>query len=56
MKELLVSFEIVVPIFLLIALGYFLKRIKLMSDDIITALNKLVFNVFFPVMIFNSLY
>jgi predicted permease len=56
LKELLISFEIVVPIFLLIALGYFLKRIKLMSDDITTALNKLVFNVFFPVMIFNSLY
>ena len=56
MKGLFTSFEVVIPIFLLIALGYFLRRIKLIDGNTIEKLNKLVFNVIFPIMIFNSLY
>jgi len=56
LKELLLSFEIVAPIFLLIFLGYFLKRIKLLSKSTIGTMNKILFNVLFPVLIFNSLY
>ncbi len=56
MKGLFTSFEVVIPIFLLIALGYFLRKIKLLDGNTIEKLNNLVFNVLFPIMIFNSLY
>lgn len=56
MKELILSFEIVIPIFLLIVLGYFLKRIKLLKHEAMETMNKLAYYVLFPVMIFNSLY
>ena len=46
----------VLPIVLLIALGYFIKRIGLLSKSFFDAGNKLLFRVFLPVMLFCNVY
>ena len=56
MENLILSFNIILPLFLCIALGYFLRRIKLLSDETVQALNKLTFKVFLPVYLFNTVY
>lgn len=52
----LFSFDAVMPIVLLIVLGYFLKRIKLFDDGFISTANKFVFNVALPVLLFYNVY
>lgn len=56
MENLILSLNTVVPLFLLMMLGYFLKRIKLMPENILTQLNKLVFNVFLAASLFYNIY
>lgn len=46
----------VLPIVLLIALGYVLRRINFLSDGFLKTGNKLVFNVFLPCMLFVNVY
>lgn len=56
MESLIVSINAVLPVFLMIALGYLLRRIKLVDDDLVSRVNKLVFRVFLPIMLFNNIY
>ena len=44
------------PLFVLIALGTFLKKINIINTDFVATGNKLCFNVFLPVMLFSNLY
>ena len=46
----------VVPILLLILLGYFLRRIGFLSESFLSVGNKLVFKVCLPVMLFVNVY
>ncbi len=46
----------IVPIVLLIVLGYILKRIKFLTGDFLKIGNKLVFNVCLPCMLFVNIY
>lgn len=46
----------VLPIVLLILLGYWLRRINFVSADFVKLGNKLVFNVFLPCMLFINVY
>ena len=46
----------VLPILLLILLGYFLKRIKLLPDSFWKMANKLCFRVCLPVLLFFNIY
>ncbi len=46
----------VLPIIILIALGYFIKRIGLLGKDFFDSGNKLVFRVLLPVMLFLNVY
>lgn len=46
----------VLPIILLILVGYFLKRIKLMPDNFWKMANRLCFRVALPVMLFFNIY
>ena len=52
----LFAFNAVMPIVLLILLGYFLKRIKLFNDSFLSVANKFVFNVSLPVLLFYNVY
>jgi len=56
MQNLLLPVIAILPLVLLVSLGYFLKRIKLLSSGTLTAMNKISFKVFMPVMIFYNLY
>lgn len=55
-KIFLFSFNAVMPIVLLILLGYFLKHIKLIDDSFLSVANKFVFNAALPVLLFFNVY
>ena len=60
MISLLESFYIavnaVVPMFILICIGSLIKRLKLMTPEEIKHMNKMVFKIFFGVMMFYNIY
>ncbi len=56
MVDLLFAVNATAPIILMVAVGYFLKRIGLISADLAKAMNKLVFRVFLPAMLFLNMY
>ncbi len=56
MESIVLSFEAVMPIFLLMLLGYFIKRIGIVDKKCFDGINKLVFNVFLPVLLFYNIY
>lgn len=56
MESLILSFESIMPIFLLLLLGYLLKNIKLASKEHFDAMNRLIFKVFLPVLLFYNIY
>jgi predicted permease len=56
MDALIFALNAVLPIVLTVALGYFLKRVGLIPQSMSPALNKLVFRVFLPIMLFLNVY
>ena len=56
MEDLLFVINATFPIILMIMAGYFLKKIKLLEDEIAKKLNTLVFRIFLPVMLFLNVY
>lgn len=56
MESLKLSFEAITPIFLLMALGYCLRMWKVADKKEFDAMNRLVFRVFLPVLLFFNIY
>lgn len=56
MESFALAMRVVAPLFLLMALGYGMRRAGLASKEFFGQLNRLVFAVFLPVMLFNSVY
>lgn len=56
MESLILSFEATAPIFLLMFLGYFLKMLRVSDKKGFDLINKLVFKVFLPVLLFYNIY
>jgi len=54
--NLLFSFNVVIPVFIIIGAGFFLKQKKILNDEFSNASNKLVFTIALPAMIFESIY
>jgi predicted permease len=54
LSHFLFSVETVMPLFLLIALGFVLKRAEFLPEKFIAAGNKMVFYILLPVTLFNS--
>lgn len=52
----LTSINAVLPIVLLILLGYILRRVNFLNDNFVSVGNKLVFNVCLPCMLFINIY
>ncbi len=50
------AFNAVMPIVLLILLGWFLRQKNFFSDDFLNSANKFVFNVSLPVLLFYNVY
>jgi predicted permease len=56
MKDIVFAINAVLPIILMIVVGYFLKRINLLDEDNAKKLNTLVFRIFLPIMLFLNVY
>ena len=52
MEDLLFTANIVVPVFIIVALGYLLRKKNLINDNFVSLSSKIVFNVSLPVLIF----
>ena len=55
LDNLIFSLNATMPIFLMMVLGYFLKKIKWLDEHSTQVLNKLVFKVFLPALLFEDL-
>ena len=56
MDNLILSFTVIMPIFIMMVLGYVLKRVNVFDNDSIKKLNKSVFKAFLPALIFYNVY
>lgn len=56
MENLILSFNVVLPLFLSIALGYFLRCVRMLDEATQKSLNRLCFKVFLPIYVFNNIY
>lgn len=56
MESLIFAVNAVAPIIIIVAIGYFLKRIKWFEVDFAKKVNKLIFHVFLPAMLFLNVY
>lgn len=56
MENLLVSFRVVLPLFIMMWLGYFLKKLRLYSDATLSEMNNVCFRVFLPILLFMNVY
>ncbi len=56
MESLKLSFNAIAPIFILMFLGYFLKKLKITDKKGFDAINKLGFKIFLPVLLFYNVY
>ena len=56
MENFILSLNVVLPLFLIMAVGYLLRRIGLLDDAVLPKLNSLVFKAFFPMFLFNNIY
>lgn len=56
MENLLLSFNVISPIFFMMALGYAIKRLGILDDHTLNGMNNICFKIFFPIMLFNSIY
>lgn len=55
MESLWLAAETVLPLFLMMAVGYVIRLAKVMDDDGVRQANKAVFAVFLPLLIFRSI-
>ena len=55
-KNLVIAVEAVAPMFLIMVIGVLTRRAGLINEAEAKRLNKLVFTVFFPPMMFDNLY
>lgn len=56
MDSLIFALEAVLPIIIMVAIGYLIKRIGFLTGDMAKVINKLVFRIFLPVMLFLNVY
>lgn len=56
MENLILSLNVVLPLFLTMALGYFLKLIGMFDKKLLDSMNNLVFKAFLPILLFNNIY
>jgi len=56
LQNFIISLEAVAPMFLIMSIGIFLRRKNFMNETEVKKLNKLVFHVFFPCLMFRNIY
>lgn len=53
MKQVQTCIEIILPFLLLTGLGYFLRRLRIMTQSLVEGIQKLIFKVLLPVIAFR---
>jgi predicted permease len=56
MENLILSINVVLPLFLTMALGYVLKCLKMFDDSTLKVMNNIAFKVFLPLLLFYNIY
>ncbi len=56
MESLILSTNAIVPIFIMMLVGYVIKRLGLVSKSVLDSMNSLVFKVFLPTLLFYNIY
>lgn len=56
MENIILSLNVVLPLFLTVALGYFIKKIKLIDEHTLKVMNKVTFKTFLPTLLFYNVY
>lgn len=56
MENLIFSINVVLPIFLLMCLGTFLRKIKIFDEEFLKKGNNFAFKVLLPTLVFNNVY
>jgi len=56
MENLLFSLQIVAPIFITMALGYLIKLTGIMTENTVLQVNKMIFLVLLPLLVFMNIY
>ncbi len=56
MESFIFAVSTVLPIIIMVAIGYIIKRIGLVGGDFAKTVNRLVFKLFLPVMLFLNIY
>ncbi len=56
MENFVLSLEIVLPLFIVMAVGYTCKRLNLITEQLAKQMNGLVFRVFLPVLLCKNIY
>ncbi len=55
MSNLILSAQMIFPLFVMITLGYLLRKIDIFDERVCTKLNKFVFSFLMPAVLFNSI-
>ena len=55
MENFIYSINATMPVFLVMILGWWLKKIRFLTDDFVTVADKLVFKVALPVLVFRDI-
>lgn len=55
-SNFVIALEAVLPIFIIMGVGMFIRKQRLVDDYDVRKMNKVVFDVFFPVLMFSNLY
>lgn len=56
MENLIISLNVVLPLAITMILGYLLKKYRFYNDETLKNFNNLVFRIFLPLHLFNSIY
>lgn len=56
MENLIISLNTILPLFLTVALGYFLRKKGLYDKKVLKEMNNLVFKIFLPLLLFYNVY
>jgi predicted permease len=56
MNHIILAFRVVFPLMFMMSVGYLLNRIRLTDDHSLNVMNKLIFRVFLPLLLFLNIY
>ena len=55
MESFFVALNAVLPMFIMLFIGFLVRKLKILQYSFLPQLNKIVFNVFFPFLMFNNI-